>query len=357
MLEKQPTGIIQRAYLLKVTLQVIRQAPLLGHGLNSFRAVMGTVSNPYVVLPSVHAHSLYLNILAELGIVGLALFLSFLVIVLKGPVYPFFLLKIALLSFLFHNIVEYNFPPPPFQVLFYLLCAAIMQGKAPRPSLFHIRGGAARIIPTLLALYFIVVHLFPAIGLLLLVRADAAIQERDATKTLKYLFASTYFGYSVSLVHADTAHLLTDLYFSSSVKDGKLLEIAEKNYLKALALSSLDGPLYVDVASFYARTGRPDKAQAYLSKVIEKYPYRQEYRRALARFYAGQGRYREAVQILEASNAFLKEYAPLEPLRVDILLDLARLYLEQGDRGRAEDLTAKALRLRDSLEGPRTLKE
>jgi tetratricopeptide (TPR) repeat protein len=252
--------------------------------------------------------------------------------------------------------VEYNFPPPPFQVLFYLLCAAIMQGKAPRPSLFHIRGGAARIIPTLLALYFIVVHLFPAIGLLLLVRADAAIQERDATKTLKYLFASTYFGYSVSLVHADTAHLLTDLYFSSSVKDGKLLEIAEKNYLKALALSSLDGPLYVDVASFYARTGRPDKAQVYLSKVIEKYPYRQEYRRALARFCAGQGRYSEAVQILETSNAFLKEYAPLEPLRVDILLDLAKLYLEQGDSGRAEDLTAKALRLRNLLEGPRTLR-
>ncbi len=71
-------------------------------------------------------------------------------------------------------------------------------------------------------------------------------------KTLKYLFASTYFGYSVSLLHADTAHLLTDLYFSSSVKDGKLLKIAEKNYLKALALNNLDGPLYVDVASFYA---------------------------------------------------------------------------------------------------------
>ena len=179
MLEKQPTGIIQRAYLLKTTLQIIRQAPFLGHGLNSFQAVMGTVSNPYVVIPAVHAHSLYLNILAELGIVGLGLFLSFLVLVIKGPVYPSFLLKVALLAFLFHNVVEYNFPPPPFQVLFYLLCAAIMRGKSPAPNLLHIRGRTARTIPALLALYFILVHLFPVVGLSLLGRADAAIQERD----------------------------------------------------------------------------------------------------------------------------------------------------------------------------------
>ena len=86
MLEKQPTGIIQRAYLLKTTLQVYGKPPSLVTVSIRSRAVMGTVSNPYVVLPSVHAHSLYLNILAELGIVGLALFLSFLVIVLKGPV-------------------------------------------------------------------------------------------------------------------------------------------------------------------------------------------------------------------------------------------------------------------------------
>jgi O-antigen ligase len=353
MLEKQPTGIIQRAYLLKVTFQVIGQAPFLGHGLNSFQAVMGTVSNPYVVLPAVHAHSLYLNILAELGIVGLTLFLCFLVMVLKGPVYAFFLLKVALLSFLLHNVVEYNFPPPPFQALFYLLCAAVVQGKGAKASLFHIRGRGAKALPSFLALYFLLVHLFPVFGVVLLDRANAALQKQDMAKTIRYLFASTYFGYPVSSVHANTAHLLTDVYFSSRVKDDNLIKIAEKNYLKALALNSLDGPLYVNVASFYASTGRSDKAQAYLTEVIEKYPYRQEYRLALARFCAERGRYKEAVQILEASNSFLKECAPLNPVRVEILLDLARLYFEQGDRARAENLTMKALRLRDLLEAAR----
>ena len=151
--------------------------------------------------------------------------------------------------------------------------------------------------------------------------------------------------------------MLTDVYFASNVKDDKLLEIAEKNYLKALALNSLDGPLYVNVASFYASTGRPDKAQAYLSKVIEKYPYHQQYRLGLARLYAGQGRSKEAAEVLEASNAFLKKYAPLDPLRVEILLDLARIYHNQGDAGRAEGLMAKAIRLKALLERPSTPKE
>jgi tetratricopeptide (TPR) repeat protein len=196
-----------------------------------------------------------------------------------------------------------------------------------------------------------VVHLYPAIGFILLGRADAAIQERDVAKTLKYLFASTYFGYAVPLLHADTAHLLTDVYFSSSVKDANLLKIAEKNYLKALALNSLDGPLYIDVASFYASTGRPDRAQAYLSEVIGKYPYRQEYRLALARLYMAQRREKEAIEVLEASNEFLKKYAPLEPVRVEILLSLAMLYRGQGDKERAEEFVGKARRLADLTDG------
>jgi tetratricopeptide (TPR) repeat protein len=289
--------------------------------------------------------------------VGLTLFLCFLVIVLKGPVHHFFLLKVALLSFLFHNVVEYNFPPPCFQVLFYLLCAAIMQGKAPVASLFRISGKATKALHLFLALYLLLVYLFPVAGFIFLDRANAALQKGDMAKTVRYLFASTYFGYSVSLFPADTAQLLSDVYFATGVKDRKLLEIAEQNYLKALSLNSLDGSLYVNVASFYARNGRPDKAQAYLSEVIEKYPYRQEYRLALARFYIGQARSKEATEVLDASNAFLKKYAPLNPLRLDILLDLAKLYHDQGDVKRAEDLMAKAHRLKALLDQPRNLTE
>jgi tetratricopeptide (TPR) repeat protein len=318
---------------------------------------MSAVSNPYVIGPSIHAHSLYLNILAELGIVGFGLFLYFLILVIKGPIYPSFLLKVGLFAFLFHNIVEYNFPPPPFQALFYLLCAAIMRGKPPEPNLLRIRGRGVSIIAIFLAFYFTVVHLFPTIGLIPLRRANAAVREGNVQETLKYLFASTFFSYSVSSLHADTARLVTDVYFASSVKDDNLLKIAERNYLKALALNNLDGPLYTNIAGFYASTGRPEKAEPYLSEVIEKYPYHQEYRLALARFYAGQKRYGEAIAVLETSNAFLKKYAPLLPMRVNVFVGLAQLYQKQGDKIRSEDLMAKAYRLKGLLERPGLLKE
>ncbi len=218
-----------------------------------------------------------------------------------------------------------------------------------RSGLIHVKGKAANIVAILLAAYFIVVNLFPIIGLMVLQRADAAIQKRDVARTLEYLFVASYFGYSVSLVHANTAHLVSDIYFSADAKDRELLRIAEKNYSKAIALNKLDGTLYIEVASFYNRIGRQDKAEAYLIEIIGKYPYHQEYRRAMARFCAGHGRFDEAAQILEASNAFLKEYAPLQPLRVGILLDLARVYREKGDPVRSDNLEAKARRLKSLL--------
>jgi O-antigen ligase len=350
--EKLPTGIIQREYILKVALEIIGQAPVLGHGLNSFTAVMSSLSNPYVVYPAVHAHSLYLNILAELGIVGLALFLLFLWFVVRGPLRRAFLVKIALFSFLFHNVVEYNFPAPPFQMLFYLLCAVIMQGKEPEPALLRLRGWAGRIVPSFVALYFLVVHVFPLVGLFLLGRADAAFQERDATKTLKYLFASTYFGYSIPVLHEHAAGFIAHVYFASNLKQDNFLKIAEENYMKALALNRMDGNLYVTIAHFYARTGRPAQTEAYLLKVIDIYPHHQTYRLMLARFYAEQKRYAEAIRILEASNQFLKNYAALHPERLDVLSGLATVYQEQGDLERSKEYRAQAHRLAGQVEGP-----
>jgi O-antigen ligase len=350
--EKLPTGIIQRGYILKVTLEIIGRAPVLGHGLNSFKALMGSLSNPYVVYPAIHAHSLYLNILAELGIVGLALFLLFLWFVVRGPLRHAFLIKIALFSFLFHNIVEYNFPAPPFQMLFYLLCAVIMQGKEPEPVLLRLRDWAGRIAPALVALYFLVVHIFPVVGFLLLGRADAALQERDAAKTFRYLLASAYFGYAVPVLHEHAASFMSHVYFASNLKQDDFLKIAEANYMKALALNRMDGNLYVTIAHFYTQTGRPAQAEAYLLKVIDIYPYHQTYRLMLARFYAGQKRYAEAIRTLEVSNEFLKNYAALHPERLDVLSGLATVYQEQGDLERSKEYLARARRLADQVDGP-----
>jgi tetratricopeptide (TPR) repeat protein len=237
-------------------------------------------------------------------------------------------------------------------MLFYLLCAVIMQGKEPEPVLLRLRGWAGRIAPSFVTLYFLVIHIFPLVGFLLLGRADAAFQEQDATKTLRYLFASTYFGYAVPVLHEHAAGFVSHVYFASNLKQDDFLKIAERNYVKALALNRMDGNLYVTIAQFYARTGRPAQAEAYLLKVIDIYPYYQTYRLRLARFYAGQKRYAEAIRILEASNQFLKNYAALHPERLDVLSGLATVYQEQGDLERSKEYRAQARHLAGQVEGP-----
>ena len=350
LLEKKPSNIIQRSYLLKVTLEVIAQAPLLGHGLNSFKAVMSTLSNPYVVDRAIHAHSLYLNILAELGIVGLALFLLFLWFVMRGSFRSSFFLNIALLSFLFHNIVEYNFPAPAFQMLFYLLCAAILAEREPERDVLELKGLALRSASALVMLYFVIVHLFPVVGFFLLERADGAFQARDADKTLKYLETSTYFGYAVSLLHEHKAGFISHVYFAANLNDPEVLALAEKGYLRAITLNTMDGDLYVKVAEFYTRSGKPVEAEKLLRAVVEKYPFQQQYRLTMATFLAGQGRYREAIQTLERSNSFLKEYAPLHPKRLDVLATLSSVCERSGDGDRAQAYSAEAQRLQDVID-------
>ena len=129
------------------------------------------------------------------------------------------------------------------------------------------------------------------------------------------------------------------------------MALAEENYMKALALNSMDGQLYVKVAGFYSDTGRPALAETYLLKVVRKYPYFQQYKLALAQFYTRQGRDKEAIETLEASNQFLKNYAPLNPVRLDVLSWLAALYKDRGDSERSEEFAAKARRLAGLTDG------
>jgi tetratricopeptide (TPR) repeat protein len=311
---------------------------------------MSSLSNPYVVYPVVHAHSLYLNILAELGVVGLGLFLLFLWFVVRGRLNTSLPIKIALFSFLFHNIVEYNFPAPPFQMLFYLLSAVIMQQKDAEPEMLCLSGGGRRLACALVAFCFLVMHLFPAVGFLLLGRADVALQQRDTAKTLRYLLASTYFGYSVPTMHEQTAGFITQVYVASDPKQDDLLRAAEAHYLKALALNTTDGALYLRMADFYVRTGRPAQAEAFLSRAVNIYPYHQIYRIMQSRFYAQQGRYVEAIRMLEESDRFFAKFAPLHRERLDVLWGLATLHGGQKDTERSKEYQARARRLADEIE-------
>ncbi len=205
---------------------------------------------------------------------------------------------------------------------------------------------------TLAALYFVVMHVFPLVGFLLLGRAYAALQGGDSAKTVRYLMSSTYFGYAVPAIHEQTASFMTHVYLASNPRQDDVLRVAEARYTRALALNSLDGTMYLKMADFYARTGRSAQAEVFLKRVVSIYPSHQTYRIMLARFYADQGRHEEAIRTLEESDRFLAQFAPLHQERLQALRGLSILYAEQGDAERSRVYQAHARRLADQIENP-----
>ncbi len=350
LVEKGTPGIMQRAYLLKATLQTVLTAPVFGHGLNTFKGVINAYSSPYVMEPAIHAHSLYLNILVELGSVGLILFAAILWLVFRGRLFSskvFF--KLALLAFLAHNLVEYNFPAPGFQMLLYLLAALCTDDGTEEKPLFTLRGWRARFSRSLVLVYFLLVQIAPMVGFRFVQRASAALGRNDLEGTAGNLLWATYFGYAVSNTHEHLAFFLGNVYLSSDQKDPRLLSLVEANYRKAIALNTVDGDLYAKVAEFYRRLGRRQEAIGYLDKAMERYPHYQKYRVAYAEVLAEDGQQEKALRLLEEVNDFLRRTAPLEPVRVRTLLTMAQLNKMKGDEERYREYTGQATRLRAML--------
>jgi len=104
---------IYRFSIFQDALRFFSLSPIIGHGINSFSGLMRTKINPfldYYDTGITHAHNIFLNILSELGIVGILLYVLFLILVLKGrPVSRSFFFKVSFISFLIHNLYEYNF--------------------------------------------------------------------------------------------------------------------------------------------------------------------------------------------------------------------------------------------------------
>jgi O-antigen ligase len=84
------TSMGVRVVIWRNTLEVARKAPLLGHGLGSFQAAYAGVAQRHAggwrATPSDDPHNQYLSFLAETGVVGLAVFLWFLLAAVRQPV-------------------------------------------------------------------------------------------------------------------------------------------------------------------------------------------------------------------------------------------------------------------------------
>jgi O-antigen ligase len=350
LLEKGSGSIVQKVRQVPDTLKLFQTAPVLGHGINSYRFIIPMVANPYISEYYVHAHNLFLNILAELGLLGLLLFLFVLFLVLHGTSFTnIFFFKVALFSFLFHNLVEYNFATPPFQVLFPVLCALIMGGRAVEPAVFKIEAGKKVVALFLVCVYYLTVFFPPVLGGFYLRMAKEAMTRSDVEAAISHLHTSNYFGYSVSRLHQITASVLSGIYFQADNRNESLKLLIEQKYTKALSLDTSNKELYVEAAQFYQRTGRPEVAEKYLIDVTTLFPYDQESRLQLARFYRVTGRHKEAIPVLGGIEAFLIKFAPADKLRISALLELGLIYADIGEPQLSRDVAARAEEIKERV--------
>jgi len=177
-------------------------------------------------------------------------------------------------------------------------------------------------------------------------RAIGNINRQDINNTYKRLLYASYFGYLSSNIQSGMGSFLFQVYNLQQPKNPQLLNEAEKYYLKALGLNRMNGDIYVDAASFYSRTGRPEVAEKYLDSVVKLLPYNQRYQFERARFYRAKGNNDKAIQILKAIDIFYERYAPLDSFRVNVLKEFAEIYKIKGDLKNYNYYSAWAERLK-----------
>jgi len=305
-------------------------SPILGHGLNSFFYIKDKVEAPEMNIlfeGQIHAHNIFFNILLELGLIGITLFLFFLYSVIgKKKTERSFLLFLPLLLFILPNLFEYNFPAPPFQVLFLSLCANYLEKERKRicPSLLK----SVTTFGTLI--FFLLFSVMPVSGTILLKKGIELITRGDAESGFGLLNHSTLICLICSQAPKAKADFLFGLYMATENKDNRLLSIIEREYKRAIGLSkSVEN--YVSLSKFYFRTGRKKEAQSVLLEAQKDYPYSVRLKMEMGKFYIATKDYSKAIHLLTEIEDLLRKYDNEGRRRIEVLEALARAKKEIGD--------------------------
>lgn len=295
----------ERLLVWKATLDIIRDHPLLGTGLGTFRDYYPQYQPQIGFRTAGFAHNEYLQYGAELGLIGLALVLWFLILFFKHSKKLLFqkgsgisiALASSMVAILVHSLVDFNLHTIPITTtFFYLLGLSIFSQRVviqkPQEKCPSVRRGIA-----------------------LLIIASSLV-------------------YGALLVQPYLARLhwkRGNLY----LEEGKREE-AFSQYQKAIALQPRC-PLYHKVlADFYWKEGYPGKALMEYKKAVNLYPRNVFYHRALGKFYEEYGLWEEAEEEYQKMVA-------LAPKVADFQLDLGRIYLKEGKYPRAKEIYQKVL--------------
>ncbi|MFY9613710.1 MAG: O-antigen ligase family protein [Tissierellaceae bacterium] len=297
----------------KVAGKLIKNEPLRGYGLGSFFSAyyIEYGGNQWY---SRFVHNHYLQMMAETGIIGLSLFLTFLFANLriiyrriKSKTYPVYYpgLVAGLVGFLIHIGAEFSFNFPGATVIFFWLLgmgirAYNSDGDVKKHFKLHPR------VKSFILFILIILVLYNFTFFKLIGFASESAAEGKLDKALGLIeFSNTYYPIS------PLGYEVEGDYYYGLYKESKSLEDLDQAirlYEKALSLAAYDGGIHNRLGELYKEAGDLKRAEEHLVLGAEYGAYNISRYLDLGIFYLNEDRPDEAERVF-LKGASLKDYA------------------------------------------------
>ncbi len=340
----------------RVAFDLFKNEPILGYG-------NGTLFSAYYIEYGMNewysrfTHNHYLQIMAELGIVGITLFLAFLWTSFKGVLYnakqsskPIFFwgMVAGLVAFLLHIGVDFTWNFPAVTMLFFFFLGVTTREDAKVPIKLNKTTSLIGLVIIILVTGWQLGSTKLYMKALDLEQTGSVGAALDLTQKINKVYPISPFGQSYE------SELLFKRYLSSN--DGQDLQRAFASMEKALNNGPYDAGTHSKMARLYKHTGDYDNAEKHLLTATRYSAY------VLNSFIDLGNLYLEAGKNDQAEETFLSalERAPFAIKRspgnereavVDsvaiIRLTLANLYSQAGDQDKVQDQVNQLIELKE----------
>jgi O-antigen ligase len=289
--------------------------PLLGVGLGNYE----NLARRFQSLPNYtrDPHNIWLKFFAETGLVGLALFVAFVLVLARSllrrgqpaghaPLSPWLLLSLGLL--LLHGSIDIDFAAPIGPTLFFVLAAFLLSPDLPPVSN---KGRPTDPVWRALVAVFAVlilfgVQFFALFGQLYSADAQWAMQQNSHSKAREFNeSAIDYWPLDAQVYYQQSRLLMADYKMSRNPAD---LKGALENVNRAISLNPHNPEYFVGLADLMAMNKQLPKVIDALKTAAALYPSSIHYQSEFARALSLSGNHAAALHVL---NTAIGEYEPL----------------------------------------------
>ncbi|MCM8804594.1 MAG: O-antigen ligase family protein [Candidatus Omnitrophica bacterium] len=274
-------SLMDRILYWKASIKIILLNPFFGIGPENFKYYFLKFKLPEG-LEAKHAHNLFFEIFVENGIFGLFLFSFFLMYIInssfkeKKDRYLYLGIFYLFLSFLLHNLIDFDFYDPSVAVLFF-----IFGGLVNNKRLLSIR------LTKMLLCFIIIICIGCGVKLIKFENSERyrRYSEKEKNINLKiYLLENGEIWDNKNFeIYVEKGDLFLNMWQLEN--DDRYLKESIYNYNKSVSLNPYLTKVYKRLAYLYESIKNYKMAEKMYLKLLEIYPNKKLYNLEIARFY------------------------------------------------------------------------